>query len=68
VAVTFSETDETATRMDAQYLKKNVHEALIEALASMAIALPDDGIEYLGKYLVQYVERQELQKIVRGLS
>jgi hypothetical protein len=50
--------------MDAQYLKKNVHEALIEALASMAIALPEDGIEYLGKYLVQYVERQEQQKIV----
>jgi hypothetical protein len=50
--------------MDAQYLKKNVNDALIEALASMAITQPEDGIEYLGKYLIQHVERQEQQKIV----
>lgn len=50
--------------MDAQYLKKNVNEALIEALASMAITMPDDGIEYIGKYLIKYVERQEMKKIV----
>lgn len=51
--------------MDAQYLKKNVNEALIEALASMAIVMPEDGIEYIGKYLIQYVQRQEMKKQVK---
>ena len=50
--------------MDAQYLKKNVNEALIEALSSMAITMPEDGVEYLGKYLIKYVERQQMKQIV----
>lgn len=50
--------------MDAQYLKKNVSDALVEALASLAISLPQDGVEYIGKYLIQYVERQEQHKNV----
>jgi hypothetical protein len=48
--------------MDAQYLKNNVNDALTEALTSMAVALPEDGIEYIGRYLLQYVERRKLQK------
>lgn len=47
--------------MDAQYLRDNVNEALIEALASMAVTMPDDGVEYIGKYLVQYVERKAIR-------
>lgn len=50
--------------MDAQYLKKNINDALVEALASMAISLPEDGVEYIGKYLIQYVDRQEQHKNV----
>jgi hypothetical protein len=45
--------------MDAQYLKKNVHGALTEALTSMAVALPDDKVDYIGRYLLQYVERKK---------
>jgi hypothetical protein len=47
--------------MDANYLKINVNSALTEALTSMAVALPEDGVEYVGKYLLQYVERRQLQ-------
>ena len=53
--------------MDAKYLKENVNEALIEALASMAVTLPDDGVEYVGKYLIQYVERKALREKVSRL-
>eukprot|EP01041_Mallomonas_annulata_P004831 gene4831-9631_t len=47
--------------MDAEYLKKNVNVALMESLASMAIAKPDDCVDYIGKYLLQYVERGALK-------
>lgn len=50
--------------MDAQYLKNNVNDALAEALTSMAVALPEDGVEYVGNYLLQYVERRTLQNKV----
>ena len=46
--------------MDAQYLKDNVYAAVTEALASMAVALPDDKVEYIGKYLLNYVERKRV--------
>ena len=44
--------------MDNDYLKKNIHQALTEGLAAMAIASPDDKVEYLGKYMLQYCERK----------
>ena len=47
--------------MDANYLKQNVNEALAEALTSMAVSLPDDRIEYLGRYLLQYASRREIK-------
>eukprot|EP00607_Mallomonas_marina_P008409 CAMPEP_0182423566 /NCGR_PEP_ID=MMETSP1167-20130531/9601_1 /TAXON_ID=2988 /ORGANISM="Mallomonas Sp, Strain CCMP3275" /LENGTH=513 /DNA_ID=CAMNT_0024602663 /DNA_START=115 /DNA_END=1656 /DNA_ORIENTATION=- len=47
--------------MDAEYLRKNVNVALMESLASMAIAKPDDCVDYIGKYLLQYVERGALK-------
>lgn len=47
--------------MDALYLQNNVYTALTEALASMAVALPDDKVEYLGKYLLKYVDRQKVK-------
>lgn len=43
--------------MDAAYLEKNINESLAEALTSMAVNVPDDPIEYIGKYLVTKVER-----------
>jgi Dpy-30 motif len=50
--------------MDALYLKNNVYTALTEALASMAVALPDDKVEYLGKYLLKYVDRKKIKEEV----
>jgi hypothetical protein len=50
--------------MDAQYLKKNVNDALAEALTSMTVALPEDGVEYVGNYLLQYVGRRQVQQKV----
>lgn len=47
--------------MDAQYLKDNVYAAVTEALASMAVALPDDKVEFIGKYLLNYVERKRVR-------
>lgn len=44
--------------MDAEYLKGTVNEALTEALASMAAEMPEDKIEYLGRYLKSYVLRK----------
>lgn len=48
--------------MDAAYLKKNVMEALTEALTAMAVKIPDDNIEFVGKYLLKYVERKKSEK------
>ena len=45
--------------MDAKYLVTNVNTALSEALSAMVAVQPDDSIEFIGKYLLQYVERQE---------
>lgn len=46
--------------MDAAYLRNNINAPLAEALSSMVQTQPADGIEYIGKYLLQYVERQEM--------
>lgn len=45
--------------MDAKYLTANVNGALSEALSAMVTAQPNDSIEFIGKYLLQYVERQK---------
>ena len=52
--------------MDAKYLQDNINVALTEALSSMAVAQPDDGVEYVGKYLLQFVERKNLIDRVSG--
>lgn len=47
--------------MDSAYLKKNVMPALTEALAAMAVKVPEDQVEFIGKYLQSYVERQNVK-------
>ena len=49
--------------MDSAYLKANVMEALTDAVTSMAVKIPDDEIEYLGKYLITYVERKKAAEV-----
>jgi hypothetical protein len=46
-------------KMDALYIKKNVSVALTEALNSMNISLPEDKVDFVGKYLIKYVERKK---------
>lgn len=50
--------------MDAKYLNDNVNVALIEALSSMAVSLPEDGVDYIGKYLLQYVARKNMKDLI----
>lgn len=54
--------------MDAKYLSDNVNFALTEALSSMAVALPEDGVEYVGQYLLQFVERKNMIDKVRSAA
>lgn len=51
--------------MDASYLKKNIAEALTEALTSTTIIVPDDKIEYIGKFLINYVKRKNNKIVVK---
>jgi large subunit ribosomal protein L9 len=60
----------SAKKVLAENLKQRAHkeakvvsdaEALAEALTSMAVSLPDDRIEYLGRYLLQYASRREIK-------
>ena len=44
--------------MDSAYLKDNVNDALTEALTAMAVAAPDDKIDYIGKYLLSFAVRK----------
>jgi len=44
--------------MDASYLNNNVNAALSEAVTSMAVLSPDDPVEFLGQYLLKFVERK----------
>lgn len=48
--------------MDADYLKANLHDPLTEALAAMAAKVPDDKVEFIGQYLLQFVERQKIKE------
>lgn len=44
--------------MDALYLKENINDAIAEALTSMVVSSPDDPIEYMGQFLINYVDRK----------
>lgn len=48
--------------MDASYLNNNVNAALSEAMTSMAVLSPEDPVEFLGQYLLKYVERKIVAK------
>lgn len=51
----------TTKTMDSAYLKKNVLPALTEALTAMASQVPEDQVEFVGKYLISYVDRQQVK-------
>ena len=45
--------------MDAEFLKKHVGTALAKGLAQVVVDQPEDGIDHLGKFLIQYADAQE---------
>jgi hypothetical protein len=47
--------------MDAAYLQKHVQNALSEALLAMAIHQPEDSVDFVGQYLIDYVARESAQ-------
>ena len=54
----------TSEVMDALYLKENINDAISDGLTAMVVQSPDDPIEFLGNYLLNYVDRQIVKKQV----
>ena len=48
-------------RMDADYLKLTVGDALAEALTSVAMKQPKDPVDFVGKYLISYADYLEAE-------
>jgi hypothetical protein len=50
--------------MDSKYLKESVGAALSKGLSAVAVEQPDDPVEYLGNYLLNFVAIEErLQRV-----
>ena len=47
--------------MDAAYLHTHVRGVLTEALLAMAIHQPEDSVEFVGEYLLEFVRRDILK-------
>jgi hypothetical protein len=45
--------------MDADYLKRTVGEPLASGLTAMLVKQPEDPVDFLGAYLLDYVQRNE---------
>ena len=57
--------------MDSAYLRANVGDALTKGLSAVAVNQPADSVEYLGKYLLNYVackqKELEIEELRQGL-
>ena len=47
--------------MDTAYLKSTVGEALAQGLTAVAVNQPDDAVDYLGNFLLQYVQKKQIE-------
>lgn len=54
--------------MDVQYLKDNVGPVLTEALVQLAIDQPEDAVDFVGTFLLRYVENQKKDQKVSHSS
>lgn len=50
--------------MDAEYLKENVGTALAKGLAAVTIAKPADPVEFLGNWLLKYIDNRAVEEKV----
>ena len=48
----------------AEYVNAMVSDAVTEGLASTIASQPDDPVDYLGRYLLNLVERKEAEAVV----
>ena len=53
--------------MDVDYLKKNVGETLATGLAAVVMNNPPDSVDFLAKWLLNYVENVKKQDAEAGL-
>ena len=44
--------------MDTAYIREHVHGALLEALLATATSNPEDKVNFLGEYLINYVQKK----------
>ena len=51
--------------MDVEYLKQDVAAALEEGLAHVVKYQPDDSVEFLGQFLLKYVNNKKAEAQVR---
>lgn len=54
-------------RMDVAYLKENVGDVLAEGLSQVLIRQPEDSVEFLATWLLQYVDAKDKREQVRLL-
>ena len=52
--------------MDVEYLKENVGTVLTKALVKVAVEQPEDAVDFVGNFLLNYVanEKRELKVIL----
>eukprot|EP01112_Ceratiomyxa_fruticulosa_P001206 TRINITY_DN1120_c0_g1_i1.p1 TRINITY_DN1120_c0_g1~~TRINITY_DN1120_c0_g1_i1.p1 ORF type:complete len:338 (+),score=118.86 TRINITY_DN1120_c0_g1_i1:2-1015(+) len=50
---------------DVEYLKTAVGDALSKGIAATTVALPEDPVEYLGNWLLKYLENQKREGILK---
>eukprot|EP00636_Phaeomonas_parva_P000897 CAMPEP_0118863280 /NCGR_PEP_ID=MMETSP1163-20130328/8210_1 /TAXON_ID=124430 /ORGANISM="Phaeomonas parva, Strain CCMP2877" /LENGTH=518 /DNA_ID=CAMNT_0006797269 /DNA_START=66 /DNA_END=1622 /DNA_ORIENTATION=+ len=46
---------------DSDYLKRTVGDALVQGMTKMVVAQPDDAVEFLGHFLLNYVKNKEAE-------
>lgn len=51
--------------MDNDYLKASVGDALTQGLSAVAVKQPDDPVEFLGNFLIAYVDTKQKEMEVR---
>ncbi len=50
--------------MDAAYLKENIGEVLAEGLTHVLVRQPEDSVEFLANWLLEYVDSKEKEQKV----
>ena len=55
-----------AEHHDADYLKRTVGDALVKGMTEMVVAQPEDSVDFLGHFLLNYVKVKEAEAAAAG--